>query len=121
MMQGIRFILISKMDALKQTAYIFLFITALPMKKLTTKISNKALYAILPDREKIHRCGFHVTRRTFATGILKNNAGINAVMDSLGHQDNTSVMKYLSFDGERMQSCPPSLSDCGLELKGGLL
>jgi integrase len=92
-----------------------------PYGKLTTKICNKALYAILPDREKIYHCGFHVTRRTFATSILKNNAGINAVMDSLGHHDNTSVMKYLSFDEERMHGCPLSLSECGLELKGGLV
>lgn len=92
-----------------------------PYGKVTTKICNNALYAILPEREKIHHCGFHVTRKTFATNILRNNAGINAVMDSLGHRDNTSVMKYLSFDEERMRQCPLSLGECGLELKGGLL
>lgn len=89
-----------------------------PYGKVTTKICNIALYTILPEREKIHHCGFHVTRKTFATNILRNNAGINAVMDSLGHHDNTSVMKYLSFDEERMRQCPLSLGECSLELKG---
>lgn len=51
--------------------------------------------------------------------FLRNNAGIQRVMDSLGHTDNTSVMKYLSFDGERMRLCPLSLTQYGLLLEGG--
>lgn len=100
--------------------YIFIRHKA-PYGKVTTKICNNALYTILPEREKIYHYGFHVTRKTFATRILRNNAGINAVMDLLGHQDNTSVMKYLSFDEERMRQCPLSLGECGLELKGELV
>lgn len=92
-----------------------------PYGKVTTKICSNALYTILPKREKIHHCGFHITRKTFATSILRNNAGINAVMDSLGHKDNTSVMKYLSFDEERMRQCPLSLGECNLEMKGGVV
>lgn len=43
-------------------------------------------------------------------------------MDSLGHQDNTSVMKYLSRDEENMRLCGLSLADTGLVLEiGGLL
>ena len=41
------------------------------------------------------------------------------VMDSLGHTDNTSVMKYLSFDEERMRLYPLSLTQYGILLKGG--
>lgn len=41
------------------------------------------------------------------------------VMDSLGHTDNTSVMKYLSFDEERMRLCPLSLTQYSLLLEGG--
>ena len=63
--------------------------------------------------------GFHVLRRTFATTLLRNNAGIQMVMDSLGHTDNTSVMKYLSFDEERMRLCPLSLTQYSLLLEGG--
>ena len=39
------------------------------------------------------------------------------VMDSLGHTDNTSVMKYLSFDEERMRL---SLTQYSLLLEGGV-
>lgn len=93
-----------------------------PYGKLTTKNCTIALLRILPERKTAIGGGFHVTRRTFATRLLRNNAGIGTVMDSLGHQDNTSVMKYLSLDEERIQSCALSLSDTGLMLKkGGLL
>ena len=52
--------------------------------------------------------------------IEENNAGIQMVMDSLGHTDNTSVMKYLSFDEERMRLCPLSLTQYSLLLEGGV-
>lgn len=62
---------------------------------------------------------FHTLRRTFATGILRNNAGMDAVMDALGHHDNSTAVKYLSFDDERMMECPLSLS--GIAVEGGAL
>lgn len=90
-----------------------------PYGALTTKICNKALYTILPERKDIHHKGFHVTRRTFATRLLRHDAGIDAVIDSLGHTGKTSVVKYLAFDEERMRMCPLSLTLCPLTLKGG--
>jgi len=98
--------------------YIFIRHNA-PYGKVTSKICCNALCAIIPERKDLTRAGFHVLRRTFATGILRRNAGIEAVIDSLGHQDNTSVMKYLSFDTERMSMCSLSLEDCNIQLKGG--
>jgi len=92
-----------------------------PYGKLTTKNCTIALHSILPERKSVKGGGFHVTRRTFATCLLKNNAGIGTVMDSLGHQDNSSVMKYLSLDEERIHACALSLSDTGLVLKEGAL
>lgn len=91
-----------------------------PYGPLTAKICNNALYTILPEKKE-SRTGFHILRRTFATSILKRNAGIERVIDSLGHQDKTTVMKYLSFDDERMSKCPITLSECGIELWGGEL
>ena len=85
-----------------------------PYDRMSTKICNNSLYRILPERYDVENKGFHVLRRTFATTLLRNNAGIQRVMDSLGHTDNTSVMKYLSFDGERMRLCPLSLTQYGL-------
>ena len=64
--------------------------------------------------------GFHVTRRTFATNLLRNKAGIDEVMDALGHSDPTSVMKYLLLDDERSRKCGLSLKDAGISLNGGL-
>jgi len=93
-----------------------------PYGKLTTKNCTKALHSLLPERKDVKGGGFHVTRRTFATRLLKNQASIATVMDSLGHQDNTSVMKYLSLDEERIRSCGLTLVDTGLSLEmGGLL
>ena len=90
-----------------------------PYGALTTKICNKALYTILPERKEIHHKGFHVTRRTFATRLLRHDAGIDTVIDSLGHTDKTSAAKYLAFDEERMRMCPLSLALCPLTLVGG--
>lgn len=82
------------------TEHIFIRSKA-PYGKLTGKVCTKALYRILPERKDIKGSGFHVTRRTFATNLLRNHAGIDDVMDALGHRDPTSVMKYLLLDDER--------------------
>ncbi len=102
-----------------ESGYIFIRHTA-PYCRVSTKICTNALYTILPERKAVNHKGFHVTRRTFATNILKGQSGIDAVMNSLGHTDNTTVMKYLSFDSMGMKKCPLALEDCGIELKGGL-
>ena len=91
-----------------------------PYGKLTGKVCTQALRRILPERETVKGGGFHVTRRTFATNLLRNRAEIDAVMDALGHRDPTSVMKYLLLDEERSKSCALSLADAGILMKGGL-
>lgn len=91
-----------------------------PYGKLTAKVCTKALYRILPERKEMTGGGFHVTRRTFATNLLRNHAGINKVMDALGHRDPTSVMKYLLLDDERSRRCGISLEDAGIPMRGGL-
>lgn len=92
-----------------------------PYGKLTGKVCTKALWRILPDRIKVKGGGFHVTRRTFATNLLRNHASIDDVMDALGHHDSTSVMKYLVLDDERSQKCALSLGDLGITLEGSCL
>lgn len=99
----------------------FIFVRSkAPYGRLTGKVCTRALYRILPERNDVKGGGFHVTRRTFATNLLKNHAGIDDVMDALGHRDPTSVMKYLLLDDERSRKCGLSLSDIGLMLEGGL-
>lgn len=104
----------------KTTAeYIFVRSKA-PYGKLTGKICTKALYRVLPERQEVTGGGFHVTRRTFATNLLRNHAGIDDVMDALGHRDPTSVMKYLLLDDERSRKCGLSLDCAGILMEGGL-
>lgn len=94
--------------------------TKAPYGKLTGKVCTKALYRILPERESVKGGGFHVTRRTFATNLLRNRSEIDTVMDALKHRDPTSVMKYLLLDEGRSKSCALSLADAGIPVKGGL-
>ncbi len=101
------------------TEYIFVRSKA-PYGKLTGKVCTKALYRILPERKDVKGGGFHVTRRTFATNLLRNHAGIDDVMDALGHRDPTSVMKYLLLDDERSRKCGLSLQGAGILMEGGL-
>ena len=101
------------------TEYIFIRSKA-PYGKLTGKVCRKALYRILPERKDVKGGGFHVTRRTFATNLLRNHAGIDDVMDALGHRDPTSVMKYLLLDDERSRKCGLSLDRAGILMEGGL-
>ena len=49
-----------------------------------------------------------------------NHAGIDDVMDALGHRDPTSVMKYLLLDDERSRKCGLSLDRAGILMEGGL-
>jgi len=94
--------------------FVFVRHTA-PYGKLSGKTCTIALWSILPERKTV-RGGFHVTRRTFATSILRSGAGASDVMDTLGHTDPTSVMKYLSMDENRMRLCPLSLSDLPINI-----
>lgn len=88
-----------------------------PYGKLSGKICTIALWNVLPERKDV-RGGFHVTRRTFATNVLRSGAGAGCVMDTLGHTDPTSVMKYLAMDEDRMRLCPLALSDLPVRREG---
>jgi len=89
-----------------------------PYSKLTGKICSNALKRILEACGFDTTVSFHILRKTFATAILKNNAGINRVVDALGHQDMTTVNKYLTFDEEHMRKCPLSLDDLSIGMGG---
>lgn len=72
----------------------------------------------LPERN-IHGSGFHVTRKTFATNLLRNNMALQQISEVLGHRTLANVHKYLYLDEERMKSCGFSLADKNLSMKGG--
>ena len=74
-------------------------------------VKDKALVKPLPEMEG---SGFHVTRKTYATRLLKNGVGADMVAEALGQCGTSSVHRYLSLDTDRMRMCPLSLSECSI-------
>jgi site-specific recombinase XerD len=84
-----------------------------PYKPVGRSTCNRALDSALPDRN-VSGSGFHVTRKTYATSLLRNGVGADLVADALGQHGTASVHRYLSLDTDRMQMCALSLNDCGI-------
>ena len=49
---------------------------------------------------------------------MKNNAGIERVIDALGHQDPTTVNVYLTYDELHMRKCALSLDEMSIPMGG---
>lgn len=96
----------------KASSKIFLSEKA-PKKPIGRSVCNIALKTALPDR-KVEGSGFHVTRKTYATQLLKNGVGADMVAEALGQRGTSSINRYLSLDTDRMRMCPLSLSECGV-------
>lgn len=84
-----------------------------PRKPVGRAVCNAALRTALPDR-KVEGSGFHVTRKTYATQLLRNGVGADMVAEALGQCGTSSVHRYLSLDTDRMRMCPLSLSECNV-------
>jgi integrase len=94
----------------------YIFIThRVPYTKLSHCVCWQALNKALPEPS----AGFHITRRTYASRLLINNVAAGRIAETLGHADNSSVMQYLSTDGEKMRMC--SLPMANVPLRGGIL
>ena len=94
----------------------YIFIThRVPYTKLSHCVCWQALNKALPEPS----AGFHITRRTYASRLLINNVAAGRIAETLGHADNSSVMQYLSTDGEKMRMC--SLPMTNVPLRGGIL
>lgn len=89
-----------------------------PFRNVGSGACRNALSCALPDRD-MPGPGFHITRKTYATNLLRNNVPIQHVADALGHQGLKTVHKYISLEEERMRLCAFSLHDRGLLLEGG--
>lgn len=81
-----------------------------PHRVVGRAVCIRALKTALPDRN-VEGSGFHVTRKTYATNLLRNGVGADMVANALGQQGTSSVHRYLSLDVERMRMCAISLSD----------
>jgi site-specific recombinase XerD len=86
-----------------------------PYDKLNTSCCCKALNKALHKKMN----GFHITRKTFASRMLKNRVNTDTIADSLGHSNCSTVHEYLATDANSMKQCALSLK--GIELKGGIL
>jgi len=64
-----------------------------PHKPVGRAVCHTALKTALPERN-VPASGFHVTRKTYATGLLKNGVGIMHVADALGQRGISSVHRY---------------------------
>lgn len=94
----------------------YLFIThRVPYDKLHAGCCRRALNKVLDKRKN----GFHITRKTFASLMLKSKTNTDTIADSLGHSNNSTVLKYLATDSNTMRQCALSLKD--IEVKGGIL
>lgn len=82
-----------------------------PHRVVGRDVCRRALKTALPDRN-VEGSGFHVTRKTYATKLLRNGVGADTVANALGQQGTASVHRYLSLDVDRMRMCALSLRDC---------
>ena len=82
-----------------------------PHKPVERAACGLALKTALPDRH-VAGSGFHVTRKTYATQLLRGGVGAAVVADALGQRGTSSVDRYLSLDTDRMRMCALSLDDC---------
>lgn len=89
-----------------------------PFSRIGKGACLRALGNALPDR-KVAGSGFHVTRKTYATNLLKNDVSAQNVAEALGHRGLDSVHKYLSLEEAGMRQCCLNLSDKALLLEGG--
>lgn len=91
------------------TPHIFLSKNA-PYKPLNRSVCNRALAKVLPN-SNAKGIPFHITRKTFATNLLRKGIGVEKVSDALGHTSIANVHDYLSLDEERIRLCSISLND----------
>lgn len=100
---------------LSSSSYIFIRHSA-PYNNVQSGVCSKALKRFINNSVS----GFHIVRKTFATNLLISNTKIETISDSLGHTTDSTVNTYLAVDEEHMKMCPLSLSELGIEYKGGV-
>ena len=100
------------------SSYVFIH-HEVPYDKLSPSVCRSALNRFLPNRATPNK-GFHVVRKTFATGLLRGNTKVGIISDALGHSTDDTVHKYLALDEERMRKCPLSLEETGITWRGGV-
>ena len=84
-----------------------------PHRSIGRAVCQKTIVTALPERQ-VEGSGFHVTRKTYATNLLKNGVGAGMVAEALGQRGTASVHRYLSLDVGRMRMCPIPMDQLGI-------
>ena len=79
-----------------------------PYTNLSRTACTCALTQILSENGLAlpHGQGFHITRRTFATSLLRVGTKVDTIVDALGHTSRDTINDYLAHDDEGMSLCP---------------
>ena len=88
-----------------------------PYDSLARNACTKALDHALPNRE-VEGSGFHVTRKTFGTNMLRTGSSAQTIAEGLGHRNTSNIKKYTSKDEKTMRLCPLSMTEYEIEFKG---
>lgn len=89
-----------------QTSSEYIFVShSHPYGKLNPNACSDALDRIFRKLKITGATGFHITRRTYATNILREKHSIFDTAIALGHTDNSNVQKYISLDEIQMIKC----------------
>lgn len=91
--------------------HVFLTVNS-PYRPLSRHRCSAALKQLFPEQQSF---GFHILRRTGASNALNRGSDLDEVVELLGHQDRSTVQKYLSLDEQRMKQCAISLQEYGME------
>jgi len=88
-----------------------------PYSGLSPSVCGSSLDCILSENglKLPHGQGFHITRRTFATRLLKSRTKVDSIADALGHATRMTVDDYLAHDEEGMMLCPLSFKIGGAQ------
>ena len=89
-----------------------------PFSQVGTGACWNALNKALPGRN-VPGSGFHVTRKTYATNLIRNDTPAQYVAEALGQRGLDTVHKYISLEEKGMRLCGLSLHDRGLLMEGG--
>ena len=109
------------MQGRPETKSPFIFIHhRVPYKRLNRAACRRSLNTIIEHSDKRSGRGFHVTRKTFASKLLAAGTPVNLIVDSLGHQSDSTVSKYLALDEQNLRCCAISLAAAKISLKEGV-
>ena len=88
-----------------------------PYCKLTDAGLGTRIKSALQKYSGTQLNGLHITRKTFASNLLKSGNSIPIIASALGHADFSNVNQYLSTDIDQLRKCAIGLT--GIEYMGG--